>query len=142
MSVALLAWREFQRTLWERHNGLCGICREPVALAVMQIDHIVSQANGGPHEVSNLQPSHKACNLRKGPGPSRYRSTRQPAIPQEPMMTVAEVAERLRVGPETVRRWLRAKKLPGRSYGRGRTGWRIARVDVDQFVTAERGEKG
>jgi 5-methylcytosine-specific restriction endonuclease McrA len=30
------------------------------------LDHIVSIANGGKHELSNLQLTHAKCNLKKG----------------------------------------------------------------------------
>ena len=40
----------------------------------------------------------------------------------EPLLTVQEVAEQLRVNPETVRRWLRQGKLRGRSAPVGSRG--------------------
>lgn len=58
-------------------------------------------------------------------------------VTESEFLTVAEVAERIRVGPETVRRWLRAKKLHGKSFGRGQTGWRIDKAEVERFL-AER----
>jgi len=44
--------------------------------------------------------------------------------------TVEEVAARVRVTPETVRRWLREARLPGVRPGGKKAGWRIAGADV------------
>jgi excisionase family DNA binding protein len=59
------------------------------------------------------------------------------------LMTVPEVAERLRVKPETVRRWLRAGKLQGVLLGGDRGGYRIresevARVETEGLRSTER----
>jgi excisionase family DNA binding protein len=51
------------------------------------------------------------------------------------LMTVDEVAERLRVGAETVRRWLRLGKLKGARLP-NKAGWRIREEDLDRFVDA------
>jgi excisionase family DNA binding protein len=51
-------------------------------------------------------------------------------------LTVAEVAERLKVYPGTVKRWLRDGKLAGVSLG-DRAGWRIAEADLDRFLLAQ-----
>ncbi len=48
-------------------------------------------------------------------------------------LTVAEVAERLKVYPGTVKRWLRDGKLAGVSLG-DRAGWRIAEEDLARFL--------
>jgi excisionase family DNA binding protein len=45
------------------------------------------------------------------------------------LLTVGEVATHLRVGSESVRRWLRAGRLPGINLGRG-AGWRIRSSDL------------
>jgi 5-methylcytosine-specific restriction endonuclease McrA len=50
----------------ERHEGLCGICGEPVNPARFDVDHIVPLARGGEHSYANTQPAHPACNARKG----------------------------------------------------------------------------
>ena len=54
-------------------------------------------------------------------------------------MTVAEVAEYLRVTQETVRRWIRAGSLPALELGSRRGGYRIRSSDVDRFVTERYG---
>jgi excisionase family DNA binding protein len=48
-------------------------------------------------------------------------------------LTVAEIAERLRVHEQTVRRWLRSGELPGRALGR-KAGWRIREADLEEFM--------
>lgn len=62
-------------------NGRCGICWGDLELEDFRSysptarylgkwegtkDHIVPQAHGGGHERSNLQPTHRGCNSRKG----------------------------------------------------------------------------
>jgi excisionase family DNA binding protein len=46
------------------------------------------------------------------------------------LMTVPEVAERLRINPETVRRWLRQGRLHGVLMGGRRGGYRIKESEV------------
>ena len=53
---------------------------------------------------------------------------------------VPEVAERLRVDPETVRRWLRAGKLQGVLLSQ-QGGYRIAESELERFI-AERLGRG
>ena len=54
---------------------------------------------------------------------------------EERRLTVPEVAERLRVGPETVRRWLRQGKLRGRLIGGTRAGYRIPEGEVSRILS-------
>ena len=54
----------------------------------------------------------------------------------ERTLTVEEVAERLQVHPETVRRWLRDGKLQGTRLGR-RAGWRITEAEYQRFLVDE-----
>jgi excisionase family DNA binding protein len=56
----------------------------------------------------------------------------------EEWLTVNEIAERLKVTPATVQRWLRTKALPGLSLG-GKAGYRVRPADLDRFI-AERFE--
>lgn len=48
----------------------------------------------------------------------------------ETYYTVEEAAARLRIAPETVRRWLRDGRLPGAKPGGDKAGWRIAAADL------------
>jgi excisionase family DNA binding protein len=51
----------------------------------------------------------------------------------EKYLTVDEVAVRLRVHAQTVRRWLRSGQLKGTSINR-RAGWRISEREVQRFL--------
>ncbi len=57
-------------------------------------------------------------------------------------LTVNEVAERLKVTPLTVRRWLYNGELAGIRLSSGRAGWRITQADLDEFLAARRQERG
>ena len=52
---------------------------------------------------------------------------------EERWFTVEQVAERLQVTEQTVRRWLRAGSLAGRNFG-GRTGYRIPEPELTRFL--------
>jgi excisionase family DNA binding protein len=52
-------------------------------------------------------------------------------------LTVAEIAARLRMHPETIRDWLRSGKLKGRGFG-GRAGWRVRESDLRAFLDTDR----
>lgn len=52
------------------------------------------------------------------------------------MLTVEDVARTMRVNPETVRRWLRARKLRGVRMNAGRGGgtYRIPAEELERFI--------
>jgi excisionase family DNA binding protein len=52
----------------------------------------------------------------------------------EDWLTVEQVAEKLKVNEETVRRWIRAKKLQVLDLGGQRAGYRIRRKDAEAFL--------
>jgi 5-methylcytosine-specific restriction endonuclease McrA len=58
--------------LYYKHNGLCGICKQPIDLRIkhpdmmsLSIDHIIPVSKGGTNFQKNLQPTHLICNLKK-----------------------------------------------------------------------------
>jgi excisionase family DNA binding protein len=53
---------------------------------------------------------------------------------EDRMLTVPEVAERVRTTEDTVRRWLRAGKLKGRKLGGDRLGYRVKESDLRAFI--------
>ena len=53
----------------------------------------------------------------------------------ERLYTVSEVAERLRVNPETVRVWLREGRMHGALMGGRRGGYRIKESEVARVET-------
>ena len=59
-------------------------------------------------------------------------------VTEEALLTVPEVAARLRVSHETVKRWLRAGKLRGVLIGGPRTGYRIRASEIDAFIHGSR----
>ncbi len=52
-------------------------------------------------------------------------------------LTVAEIAERVKVNPETVKRWLRGGELRGSILG-DRAGWRVSEDELRRFMEARR----
>ena len=55
-----------RRVVYEKHGGICGICRSSVPFERMTLDHIVPLVAGGPHSYANVQPAHLVCNSSKG----------------------------------------------------------------------------
>ena len=51
-------------------------------------------------------------------------------------LTVSQVAERLQIHEETVRRWLRQGRLEGHNFS-GRTGYRIRASALERFIHEE-----
>jgi excisionase family DNA binding protein len=60
----------------------------------------------------------------------------------EQWLTVEEIAEKLKVSDETVRRWIRAKKLPVLDLGGPRAGYRIRPSDLQTFLSQRFGIPG
>ena len=54
----------------------------------------------------------------------------------ERWLTVNQIAERLQVHQETVRRWLREGRLAGRNFG-GKSGYRIRERDLEACLTED-----
>ena len=48
-------------------------------------------------------------------------------------LTVTEIADRLKVSEQVVRRWLRAGLLDGQNFG-GRAGYRVRATDLETFL--------
>lgn len=55
---------------------------------------------------------------------------------EEPLLTIQEVAQRLRLNPETVRRWLNSGRMRGHKLGSDRAGWRIPAAEIQRVLTA------
>ena len=58
----------------------------------------------------------------------------------EPMLTVAEAAQRLRINPETIRVWLRSGKLRGHMPGGDRIGYRIPESEIRRVLRGPEGK--
>lgn len=59
----------------------------------------------------------------------------------EEWFTVQEIADRLRVHVDTVRRWLRDGRLKGRNFG-GKMGYRVRAGDLAAFLEDGRDGEG
>lgn len=55
------------------------------------------------------------------------------------LLTVQQIAERLQLNPQTVRRWLKAGRLKGISLGSDKAGWRMRESDLREYL--ERGQQ-
>jgi excisionase family DNA binding protein len=66
---------------------------------------------------------------------SQHGATLDRVAEDDKVLTVEEVAERMRVNPETVRRWLRTKQLRGvrMNTGRGGGAYRILESELLRF---------
>jgi excisionase family DNA binding protein len=53
---------------------------------------------------------------------------------EQRLLTVREVADRLRSSPETVRRWLRQGKLRGFRPGGTKLGYRVPESELQRFL--------
>jgi 5-methylcytosine-specific restriction endonuclease McrA len=54
--------------VWQRDNGVCGICLTLASQDEWHLDHIIPLSKGGFHSYSNTQVAHPTCNLAKGGG--------------------------------------------------------------------------
>lgn len=52
--------------VYERDQGRCGICGDPVDVRAFHLDHVIPLCKGGPHTYANVQVAHPLCNIRKG----------------------------------------------------------------------------
>jgi 5-methylcytosine-specific restriction protein A len=57
------AWQRVSRQILERDGYVCQLCGRPGATTA---DHVISKANGGSDDPSNLVAAHRLCNSRKG----------------------------------------------------------------------------
>ncbi len=55
---------------------------------------------------------------------------------EQRLLTVREVAERIRSSPETVRRWLRQGKLRGIRPGGTKLGYRVPESELQRFLAS------
>jgi excisionase family DNA binding protein len=106
-------WAQVHRATFEHHaTRLAARIREDEAIAAERPRH----------------------NRTGGQPPRRTHST------ADPLLTVDEVAARLKVNPETVRRWLRAKRIRGVMMGGKRGGYRVPTSEVERVAAEGPGE--
>ena len=87
--------------IYERDQGVCGFCSEPVDFDGMHLDHTVPRTDGGPTHPDNLRPSHPRCNQaasgrmrRKPPRDQPPMTLRLPADLHEALKRLAEQDDR------------------------------------------------
>jgi len=61
---------------------------------------------------------------------------------QEQVLTVPEVAQRLRVTEQSVRNWLRERRLHGYRPGGTKAGWRVEESELARFIAARKAGDG
>ena len=60
---------------------------------------------------------------------------------EDRLLTLAELAERLRLKPEAVRRWLRSGRLRGISLGSDHAGWRVRESEIERLLDSQQGKR-
>jgi excisionase family DNA binding protein len=58
-------------------------------------------------------------------------------VESDPLLTVKEVAERLRLNPRTILRWIKTGKLHAIGFGSDRAGYRIRGSEVELLLRGE-----
>ena len=58
-----------------------------------------------------------------------------PKLPE--LLTVSEIAHKLKLHPHTIYNYLRLGIIPGHRLGT-RKGWRVKREDLDKFINTDR----
>lgn len=62
-----MALNKTKRTqVYAKFDGHCAYCGAKIQYEDMQVDHIISKFQGGSDDLSNLHPSCRMCNFRKG----------------------------------------------------------------------------
>lgn len=66
------ARRKYFKYLWDKQNGLCAECQQPMLLRRTEnkklfatLEHIVPQSAGGTHQLSNLELLCYGCNQKR-----------------------------------------------------------------------------
>ena len=94
---------EVRRQIWERDEGRCGFCGQPVPLERMDIDHRLPRAVGGSDHWDNLRPAHPRCNRGSGKRDVFDHRRRHPDAPRPPKGDTVAISLRV---PQSVRDWL------------------------------------
>ena len=58
--------RAIEKAIYNKYNGLCGICARKLEFDDGEIDHITPLSKGGSNDTTNLQWSCPRCNKLKG----------------------------------------------------------------------------
>jgi excisionase family DNA binding protein len=66
------------------------------------------------------------------------KEVREVIMTDEKFLTVAQVAERLEIGQETVRRWIKSGKLHAVNLGGTKLGYRIPESEIERLLREAR----
>ena len=55
-----------RKEVFNRDDGICGICFKPIEYDEVTLDHIIPLVRGGEHSMRNIQLAHLKCNSSKG----------------------------------------------------------------------------
>lgn len=58
--------RKRHKTVFDKTNGVCYLCHEPLDFNTFTIDHVIPISKGGTRTLDNEMPAHEDCNLAKG----------------------------------------------------------------------------
>lgn len=58
--------RKIRIRLFEKSQGVCALCGNPMTFEELTIDHIIPVVKGGSSHFNNLQGAHGECNNRRG----------------------------------------------------------------------------
>jgi excisionase family DNA binding protein len=73
----------------------------------------------------------RLCSIRRD---ALYWRQEAATMQDEPILTVAEVAARLKISQETVRIWLRQGKMRGYRPGGDKIGWRVPQSEIRRLL--------
>ena len=111
--MANLADLKLRRRLWERDNGICGICGQAVDLEKSELDHVLPRIEGGPDDESNLRIVHMRCNRRRGQNLGWEREwRRREQLSDSDLLDVNTLSIRLKVPVPVLRRLARLGEIP------------------------------
>ena len=65
LKIAAFVESVSRQAVYERDEGVCGICHRPVSRRAFHLDHIIPLARGGEHSYANTQATHPRCNMKK-----------------------------------------------------------------------------
>jgi hypothetical protein len=51
--------------IWERDQGMCYLCNQPVERTNCHFDHVIPLSRGGEHSMENIRVTHAVCNVTK-----------------------------------------------------------------------------
>lgn len=74
--VSIKMKKELRERVYKKYNGHCAYCGKEIDFKDMQVDHQLSQRNGGGNELDNLFPACRLCNhYKRAQGLESFRET-------------------------------------------------------------------